>query len=146
MSARQLWLDGIKLDSPEYTLCPTGRVDEAFLVEIAVRFARKFRVEVKVLLISTDTRPKSKAGLTGVVTKSTRGRYVPIVTTPNRLRMFGSRCSITSKATIASYPSSLELYLSIFPSHNSTLSGSHLGTGGGKEDEAVGGVIILRAF
>lgn len=65
--------------------------------------------------------------LTGVVTNSILGRYVPIVTTPNRLRICGSRCSTTSSAVIASYPSSRELYRSIPPSHSSVDKGSQRG-------------------
>lgn len=72
-------------------------------------------------------RAREEVRLTGVVTSSILGRYVPIVTTPKRLRMCGSRCSITSNAVIASYPSNRELYRSIPPSHNSVERGSQRG-------------------
>jgi hypothetical protein len=47
------------------------------------------------------------------------GRYVPIVTTPNLLNTFGSKCSISSRQVIASYPSILLLYFSIPPKKSS---------------------------
>lgn len=40
---------------------------------------------------------------------------------------------------MASYPSSLELYLSIPPSQSSVLSGSQRGVEGGKEELGLGG-------
>lgn len=83
--------------------------------------------------------------LTGVVTRSNLGLYVPIVTTPNRLRTFGSRCSISSSPTIASYPSRRELYFSMPPSQSSAWSSSHRGRGGGKVDEGEGGVMTESA-
>ena len=68
-----------------------------------------------------------------------------MVTTPNRLSTKGSRCSITSKHVIASYPSNLELYFSIPPSHSSVCSSSHRGSGGGKEEEEEGGDMMANA-
>jgi len=83
--------------------------------------------------------------LTGVVTNKILGRYVPIVTTPKRLRICGSRCSITSKAVIASYPSNRELYLSIPPNQSSVDNGSHRGVWGGKDCVGDGGWMIESA-
>lgn len=83
--------------------------------------------------------------LTGVVISINLGLYVPMVLTPKRERMFGSRCSMTSRQVIASYPSILLLYLSIPPIHNSVCMGSHRGRCGGKVEDEEGGVSTARA-
>jgi len=100
------------------------------------------KIEILPSVLSSDS---CLDRLTGVVTSNILGLYVPIVTTPNLLRICGSKCSITSRAVMASYPSNLELYLSIPPSQSSVLSGSQRGVEGGNEDVGVGGWMMDKA-